>query len=115
MKYEQTTVTTADLARTWSALAAVSTWPQWTKSMTTVRPLDAADLRVGNRFRVKQPGLSPVVWRVSGVRDGESFVWEAHSPGVHTVAFHRLAANPDGTTQITIGIEQSGALAGLIG
>jgi hypothetical protein len=83
--------------------------------MTEVRPLDGAALRTGNRYRIRQPGLPPIVWRVTEVRDGESFVWEAHSPGVHTVAYHRLAANPDGSTRITIGIEQSGPLAGLVG
>lgn len=54
-----------------------------------------------------------IVWTVSEVRDGEAFTWEARSPGVHTVAFHRVAANPDGTTQITIGLDQTGPLAGV--
>lgn len=114
MRYEQTIGTTADLARAWTALATVTTWPQWTKSMTAVQPLDGGDLRVGDRFRVRQPGLPPVVWRVATVRDGESFTWENSSLGVRTVAFHRLDVNEDGTTRITIGLEQSGPLSGVI-
>lgn len=89
-------------------------WPQWTKSITAVQPLGGTDLRVGSQFRIKQPGLLPMVWRISDVRDGESFTMDTRSPGVRTVAFHRLGANPDGTTQITIGIEQSGPLSGVI-
>lgn len=104
----------ADLERAWAALAAVVTWPQWTRSMNTVEPLDDAELRVGNRFRIRQPGLPALVWRITAVREGESFTWEARSPGVRSVAFHGLRENPDGTTQITIGIEQSGPLSGLI-
>jgi hypothetical protein len=82
--------------------------------MSTVDPLDGPALQVGNRFRIKQPGLPSTVWRVSDVRDGEAFAWEASFPGVHTVAFHRLRRNSDGTTQIAIGLRQTGVLSGLI-
>jgi uncharacterized membrane protein len=114
MRYEQTTSAHASTSQAWTALAEVTSLPRWTRSMTSVEPLDGADLRTGNRYRIRQPGLPALVWRVTEVRDGQSFVWEAHAPGVHTVAFHRLAANPDGSTRITIGIEQSGPLAGLV-
>jgi hypothetical protein len=82
--------------------------------MREVRPLDGGELTLGHRFRIKQPGMLPLVWRVSAVADGESFTWETRSPGVRTSGFHRVAANPDGTTQITIGIDQTGPLAGLL-
>jgi hypothetical protein len=114
MNYDQTTNIAADLDRSWAALAAVTTYPRWTASMSTVDPLDGPALQVGNRFRIKQPGLPPTVWRVSDVRDGESFAWEASFPGVHTVAYHRLNRNSDGTTQVTIGLRQTGVLSGLI-
>ncbi|MFI7221373.1 SRPBCC family protein [Micromonospora maritima] len=115
MNYEESTTTSAGLDRAWAALANVTSYPKWTKSMTSVEPLDAPVLAVGNRFRIQQPGLPPGVWRVSDVREGESFEWEAKSPGVHTVGYHRLRANPDGTTTITLGIRQSGTLAWLVG
>jgi hypothetical protein len=114
MNYEQTTNAASGLEPAWAALAEVTAYPRWTASMSTVEPLDGAALQVGNRFRIKQPGLPPTVWRVSDVRQGESFEWEATSPGVHTVAYHRLSRRPDGTTQITIGLRQTGVLSGLI-
>lgn len=115
MHYEQTTSAAATTAQAWTALSDVTSLPQWTKSMTEVRALDGVPLRTGNRYRIRQPGLPVMVWRVTEVREGESFLWEVRSPGVHTVAFHRVAANPDGTTQITIGLDQTGALAGPVG
>jgi hypothetical protein len=114
MDYTQNASTTADIQRAWTALAAVLTLPDWTVSITSITPLDGPDLLIGHRFRIKQPGLPPVVWRVSEVREGESFTWEAHSPGVHTVAHHRLSRNADGTTEIALGLHQTGALAGLV-
>lgn len=82
--------------------------------MTDVTGLNGSDLTVGRRFRIRQPGLPTVVWRVSEVREGEGFTWESRSPGVYTIAYHRVSANADGSTQITIGIDQTGALAGVV-
>ncbi|MBX6748052.1 MAG: SRPBCC family protein [Micromonosporaceae bacterium] len=114
MDYEQTIDTQADVGRAWTALAAVQTYPQWTKSMSAVEPLDGPELRVGHRFRVRQPGRPVVVWRVCEVTDGRSFQWEARTPGVYTVAYHHLTPLPTGGTRITIGIRQRGPLAGLV-
>jgi hypothetical protein len=114
MRYDETITTTADLDHAWAALAAVTTYPQWTESMREVAPLDGPDLAVGHRFRIRQPGFPPVVWRVTDVAPGRSYQWEAHSPGLHTVAWHRLSSEADGRTRITLHIEQTGALAGLL-
>jgi Polyketide cyclase / dehydrase and lipid transport. len=114
MDYEQTIDTQADVAQAWTALAAVTAYPQWTRSMSAVEPLNGPELRVGHRFRIRQPGLPVTVWRVCAVTDGRSFEWEARAPGVHTVAYHHLTPLPTGGTRITIGIRQRGPLAGLV-
>ena len=115
MRFEQTISTAVDPTRAWTALAEVTAFPAWTRSMTSVEPLDGADLRVGRRYRIRQPGMLALVWRVSQVREGESFVWESRVAGVRTVASHELSADPAGGARITLSIDQSGALAGLIG
>jgi hypothetical protein len=114
MRYAETVTAGVGPDRAWAALTAVTTWPRWTRSIREVRPLDGDELAPGHRFRIRQPGMPPLVWRVSEVRAGESFTWETRSPGVRTAGFHRLTANPDGTTQITVGVEQTGPLAGLL-
>jgi polyketide cyclase/dehydrase/lipid transport protein len=115
MRYEQMTEAAATTAQAWTALTEVADWPRWTTSMSAVQPLDGARLRPGDRYKIRQPRLPVLVWRVTEVRAGESFVWEARSPGVRTVGFHRLDANPGGGTRITIGVEHTGPLAGLVG
>ncbi|MEV6370652.1 SRPBCC family protein [Micromonospora musae] len=114
MDYAESITTTAGPGRAWAALADVTAYPRWTASMSSVEPLDAPSLAVGNRFRIRQPGLPVTVWRVRELREGASYVWEAHAPGVHTVAYHRVEAELGGTTRITIGIRQTGLLAGLV-
>ncbi|MCW3816697.1 SRPBCC family protein [Micromonospora sp. DR5-3] len=114
MDYAETITTTAGPQPAWAALADVTSYPRWTASMSTVEPLDGPSLAVGGRFRIRQPGLPPTVWRVCELRPGASFAWDAHVPGVHTVAYHRVDGQPDGTTRISIGIRQTGALAWLV-
>jgi uncharacterized membrane protein len=115
MRYEQTATAAATTAQAWTALTDVTSLPRWTTTMTAVEPLDGAQLSIGNRYKIRQPGLAAMVWRVTELRDGESYLWETRSPGVRTVGFHRVAADPGGGTLITIGLDQTGPLAGLLG
>jgi polyketide cyclase/dehydrase/lipid transport protein len=115
MHFSERVTTAATRHDAWSAVTAVTTWPQWTASMRDVRPLGPAGIAVGNRYQVTQPGLPRIVWEVTEVRDGESWVWASRSPGVRTVAYHRVAATPDGGTEIAIGIDHGGPLGWLVG
>jgi uncharacterized protein YndB with AHSA1/START domain len=112
--YEATANTTADRARAWAALTDVTDWPQWTRSISTLRRRDEGALRVGSAAEIKQPGMPALVWRVTELRDGESFRWEARSPGVRTIGDHQVSADPAGGTRITVRVEQHGPLAGLV-
>lgn len=114
MDYAETITTSAGLDHSWAALEQVTAYPRWTASMSSVEPLDGPALRPGHRFRIRQPGLPTSVWRVGEVRPGESYTWETHRPGVHTIGWHRVDREPDGTTRISIGIRQHGALAWLV-
>lgn len=115
MALEATTTADAALARTWAALTDVEAWPRWTASVTSIELLDDGPLRVGSRAKIKQPRMPVLVWEVGELREQEEFTWTAASPGVRMTGRHVLAANPDGTTRITLEIEQRGPLAGLIG
>jgi hypothetical protein len=113
MDYTETTIVNAEQPTVWAALAAVTTYPRWTTSMTAVAPLDGERLAVGHRYRVSQPGLPTAVWRVIEVCDGESFTWENRSPGLHSVASHSVSKE-GGATIVTLRLQQNGPLAGLL-
>jgi hypothetical protein len=51
---------------------------------------------------------------VTHLTDGTEFTWATKSPGVHTIGRHKLARNDDGTTRITLELEQTGPLAGVL-
>ena len=45
---------------------------------------DGADLAVGKRFSIKQPGMSKLVWKVTEIDPGLSWTWVQRSPGALT-------------------------------
>jgi uncharacterized membrane protein len=114
MKLEKSVDTTADLDSSWAAITDITNWPRWTASVTSVERLDDGPLRPGSRARVKQPGMQSLIWSVTEWREQAEFTWVTRSPGVRTVGRHLIHRNPDGSTRITVELEQTGALAGLV-
>jgi uncharacterized membrane protein len=114
MKLTTSAEARADLAATWAALCDVTAWPRWTRSMTSVERVDDGPLRLGSRARIKQPGMQPLVWEVTTFADEAEFSWTNHSPGVRTVGRHLIRPTGDGTTVITLELEQTGPLAGVL-
>jgi uncharacterized membrane protein len=100
----------APLQDAWTVLADVERWPEWTDSMSRVE-LIGGPLAVGSQVRIKQPRLPPVVWEVTNVDAGRAFSWEATSPGMTTVADHRLMADGPDRVTLTLCIQRSGPLA----
>jgi hypothetical protein len=88
-------------------------WPRWTASVREVTLLGTDPLEPGVRVRVRQPWLPVAVWTIDAV-DEHDFNWSSRSPGLTTVATHRIT--PIGETcALTLTLTQTGALAGLAG
>ncbi len=98
----------------WAVLVDVERWPEWTRSMSEVKLLDATGLAVGGRARVKQPRLPATVWKVTSLQPLRSFTWEAATPGATTIAGHRLTSPDASHTTVTLSIRRSGPLAPLV-
>jgi uncharacterized membrane protein len=99
--------------RVWRVITDVESWPQWTRSMTTVKRLDDGPLRVGSQARIKQPGLPKLVWQVTGITEGAEFTWVTRTPGVSTTATHRLDETPAGV-RLTLAVAWDGIFAGVV-
>lgn len=97
----------------WRVLERVVDWPQWTPTVEAVRALGAPALQVGGAFEVVQPKLRPAIWRVTAVRDGVSFQWEATTPGLRMVADHDVSPKPDGGATIDLKFQFRGPLGWL--
>jgi uncharacterized membrane protein len=115
MQFETKVEVDAPAAAVWAALVDIRDWPEWTKSMQDVRWLDDDGMRVGARARIKQPGTPALTWTVTELDTGRAFTWQASSPGVKTVGTHAVIAAGEDRSTLTLGLRQTGALAGLIG
>ncbi|ROS43990.1 SRPBCC family protein [Amycolatopsis thermoflava] len=115
MQFEVTRRIDAVLDTVWAVLSDVAKWPSWTASMSSVRLRTPGRLRVGSEAVVKQPGLAPLVWRVTELTDRQSFTWQAQARGVTSIGWHRLTADGDGAVTAVLGVEQRGPLAPLAG
>jgi len=105
----------APAAVVWNTLIDVERWPDWTASMGRVERLDGDRWDLGTRARVTQPKLGTAVWEITAVEPGRSFTWQSHRPGITTIASHEILAVADGSASVTLGIDQRGALAAVIG
>jgi uncharacterized membrane protein len=114
MEYEKSLTVEADPARVWKVLSDIERWPERITTYQEVRRLDGGDLRVGSRAHVKQKGLAAGDWTVTELEPGRVFAWESRQPGVRIVGRHVVAAEPDGGSRLTLQLEMSGWMSGLI-
>ena len=98
MEYEKSLTIAAQPAQVWEVLSDIERWPERITTYEEVRLLDEGDLRVGSRAHVKQKGLKPGEWQV----------------GVRIVGRHTVSTDDDGHTRLTLVLEQSGWLSGLV-
>jgi hypothetical protein len=107
------TISSSD-ERVWGVLTDVERWPEWSPSMTKVTRLDSGPFVMGSQARIKQPRLSPMIWTVTEMTPGWSFVWETKRPGLTLVAGHRLVSEGDGAVKVVLAVEQRGALGRIL-
>ena len=105
----------APAAVVWDVYAAVEGWPTWTESVTEVEALDAPDLAVGRRYAITQPKFPRLVWEVTELDPGRSWLWRQSSPGGTTLAHHRVEAIGDSRARVTQGVDQRGPVGVVVG
>ena len=100
--------------RVWAVLTDVEAWPEWTASITSVRRLDKGPLHEGSRVLIRQPRIPPTLWTVTELEDGESFVWTAPGPGLHTRASHTVTPAGSGSRAV-LAVDPGGVLGRAFG
>jgi uncharacterized protein YndB with AHSA1/START domain len=101
--------------RVWEVLVDVERWPEWTDSVTGVRPLDAGPLAVGSRVEVSQPRIPTGTYTVTTLEPGRAFTWEQRQPGSRVTAHHECAPLPGGGTRVELRVVMTGVVGGVVG
>ncbi len=114
MEFSQSIEIAAPAERVWRTMLDVERWPEWTPTVTRSERLDAGELGVGSRVRVRQPGVPAVVWQVTQLALGRSFTWHSGAAGVlRSSASHFVETLPAGGCRVTLSVSQTGVLAWL--
>jgi uncharacterized membrane protein len=74
----------------WRVMSDVERWHEWTPSVSGVRLLDPAPIRVGSRAMIRQPKFPPAMWQVVSIDQGSSFVWKSGLPGMWVYGHHSV-------------------------
>ena len=111
MRHEVTVAIDATAARVWAILADVEQWPSWTASVRRVEL--AGPFAVNSVARIRQPKLGRAAWTITELDPGHSFTWRSTALGIRSVATHLVTPTGEGTCDVTLGIDQTGPLAGL--
>ncbi len=114
MHYQASAVIAAPIELVWSTVVDVEHWPVSTASVTRVERLDGGPFGPGSRARVRQPKLPTMVWTVTDVQPGREFTWIVASPGVTTIATHRVTAGPGDSVSLSLSIDRVGLLAPVV-
>ncbi len=113
-KYSTSITIQANQDTIWKVLSDVAHWNEWTPTVTKVEVLNAPELKLGNRYKVIQPKLQPVVWTVTELNSA-NFTWESKSPGMHMVAEHVVKSIHANQAEVTLTFAFNGWLGNLIG
>jgi ribosome-associated toxin RatA of RatAB toxin-antitoxin module len=114
MRVVEKFVTSARPDAVWQVLADVERWPEWTPTVTEIKPLSNNGLTVGARYRVVQPKLRPAVYEVTEFIPNRVFTWVQKLPGGAMIASHRLSSH-DGATEVELSFTSKGVLANIAG
>ena len=98
----------------WDVFSDVERWPEWTASVTSLVGEDGANLAVGRRFSIKQPGMPKLIWKVTDIDPGLSWTWVQTAPGAVASARHEVITQPNGRTLVRQQLDQRGLLGALV-
>lgn len=113
-KFSTSITINASQEAAWKVLSDVAHWQEWTPTVTKVEVLNTPELKLGNRYKVIQPKLQPVVWTVTELNSA-NFTWESKSPGMRMIAEHVVKPINANQSEVTLIFAFNGWLGNLIG
>ena len=114
MRFEQSIDIDAVQQRVWDVLSDLESWPQLIETVDVVELLTPAPVGEGSRVRLKQPKLPEGTWEVT-VWDAPSyFEWRQRSGGVTSVAGHRVEAQEEDRSRLTLTLDMRGLLVPVV-
>ena len=90
IKIETSIDIAAPIDLVWAITTNVRSWPEWTPTVSTVKPVDDGPMGVGSSYLVKQPLQREALWQVTQFDPGHKFAWEQQTGRQRFKAMHIL-------------------------
>lgn len=113
MEFAREVVIDARPDAVFDVLLDIESWPQWTKSMTSLERLTPGELAVGSRVRIRQPYMGARTWVITELIRPSRFTWESTQAGVRLVARHDHVAQGRSTVA-RLGVSIGGVMGSLV-
>ena len=102
----------------WQLQLAHVQWPGRIPNFHRVEAITSTPFGVGSKVRITQPGLGTVEWTVEEFADSgpiRSFAWSGRAKGATYTGTHRVVAEGDGRSRLTLGLVATGGLVKVMG
>jgi len=97
----------------WAVTEDIERWPEWTPTVTAVRPLSDSPFGLGTVARIKQPGQPESDWTVTEYVHQDRFTWKTQRIGLRMAASHQVQEEAAGTLN-TLRLQASGVIASIL-
>lgn len=98
----------------WAVLSDIERWPEWTRSVTTLRRLDHGPIQLGSRVAIQQPRLPPNVLTVTDWQPPRQFTWETRNAVLTGIGLHAIEPLDRGCL-VTLTFRFQGLLGPVVG
>ena len=115
MRFEESIDVQAAQQRVWDILSDVERWPSRIETVDTVLILTPEPLTEGSRVRLSQPRLPEGTWEISVWDPPTYFEWRQKASGVTSIAGHRVDAEPEDHSRLTLTLDMRGPLIPIVG
>ncbi len=113
MKIEHRIHIDAPVEVVWTATADITSWPDWTPTVTSVEPTTEGPAGLGSRYVLKQPMQARAIWEITEWTPGSRFAWEKPGRFLRFKATHVLEPAGEATSNLLI-LEATGPAALLL-
>ena len=111
MRFQHSLVMAVPPERMWDLTLDITRWPEWTPTVTSLRPLSPEPLARGAQVQIKQPGQPSLIWTVTELEPPALFQWQTSLPwGLKMVGTHKISPREGGcVNQLQLQLSGPGA------
>lgn len=115
MRFEKSVEIQAPQQRVWEVLSDIDSWPELVGTVEAAEVISPTPLGLGSRVRLRQPKLPEGEWEITAWEPPVFFEWTQKTAGGRIVAGHRVDADGEEGSRLTLTIDMRGPIVKVAG